>query len=229
MMSAISVALVAFVSALAGLRPGGTLVTMGFYQEHIVPHLVSLAMRNRELAPYRERILSQANGLVLEIGVGSGANLPLYTDRAAEILGLEPHPKLLKMASRKVSPITARLIEASAESIPLDARAIDTVVVTWTLCTIPDVRRALTEMRRVLKPDGQLLFVEHGLSPDGRVRNWQNRLNPIWKRIAGGCHLNRPMRTLIEEAGFRISRLETGYMTGPKPMTFMYEGAARPA
>jgi ubiquinone/menaquinone biosynthesis C-methylase UbiE len=202
---------------------------MGFYQDHIVPRLINLAMKNRQLAPFRERIVSQANGLVLEIGVGSGANLALYTDRAVEILGLEPHPKLLKIASAKVSPIPAKLIQGSAESIPLDARAVDTVVVTWTLCSIPDVRNALSEMRRVLRPDGQLLFVEHGLSPDERVRKWQDRLNPIWKRITGGCRLNRPMRTLIEDAGFRISRLETGYMPGPKPMAFIYEGAARPA
>jgi ubiquinone/menaquinone biosynthesis C-methylase UbiE len=202
---------------------------MGFYQDHIVPHLVNLAMGNRQLGPYRERILARAEGRVLEIGVGSGVNLPLYTDRAAEVLGLEPHPKLLKMASAKVAPIASKLIEGSAESIPLDARTVDTLVVTWTLCTIPDVTKALAEMRRVLKPGGQLLFVEHGLSPDNRVRKWQDRLTPVWKRIAGGCHLNRPMRTLIEDAGFRISRLETGYMPGPKPMTFMYEGVARRA
>jgi ubiquinone/menaquinone biosynthesis C-methylase UbiE len=202
---------------------------MGFYDDHIVPHLVNLAMRNRQLAPYRERTLAQAEGRVLEIGVGSGVNLPLYMNRTTEVLGLEPHPKLLKMASGKTVEVPSRLIGGSAESIPLDNRTVDTVVTTWTLCTIPDVPKALAEMRRVLKPGGQLLFVEHGLSPDERVRKWQNRLTPIWKRIAGGCHLNRPMQKLIEDAGFRIARLETGYMPGPKPMTFMYEGAAHPA
>src|SRR5215831_15096796 len=184
---------------------------MGFYQDHIVPHLVNLAMRKRQLAPYRERIVAQAEGRVLEIGVGSGMNLPLYTGRAAEILGLEPHPKLLRMASAKAAPVASKLIEGSAEAIPLDAT------------------KALAEMRRVLKPSGQLLLVEHGLSPDERVQKWQDRLTPVWKRIAGGCHLTRPVRKLIEDAGFRISRLETGYMPGPRPMTFMYEGAARPA
>jgi SAM-dependent methyltransferase len=98
---------------------------------------------------------------------------------------------------------------------------------TWTLCSIPDVQRALTEMRRVLKPHGQLLFVEHGRSPDVNVRRWQDRLTPLWRRIGGGCHLNRPIRTLVEEAGFRIEEIETGYMKGPRPMTFMYEGRAR--
>lgn len=201
---------------------------MGFYEQHIVPHLVNLAMRNRQLAPYRERVLSQAEGRVLEIGIGSGANLPLYTDRAHEVLGLEPHPKLLEMASGKAGHVPSKLIEGSAESIPLDEHSVDTVVTTWTLCTIPDVSVALAEMRRVLRPGGQLLFVEHGLSPDERVRKWQNRLNPLWKRVAGGCNLNRPIATLIEAAGFRVSQLDTGYMAGPKAMTFMYEGVARP-
>jgi len=201
---------------------------MGFYQDRIVPQLVNLSMRNRQLTPYRERIVSQAQGRLLEIGVGSGVNLPLYTDRVTKVLGLEPSPKLIKMAARKPARIPAELIEGSGESIPLDDSSIDTVVTTWTLCSSPDVTKALAEMRRVLKPDGRFLFVEHGLSPDERVRRWQDRLNPIWKKIAGGCHLNRPIRTLIEGAGFRISRIETGYMPGPKPMTFMYEGAARP-
>ena len=200
----------------------------GFNQDRIVPHLVNLSMRNSQLAPYRERITSQAEGRVLEIGVGAGANLPLYTDRATEVLGVEPHPRLLNMAAAKTGRVPARLIEGSAESIPLEDSSVDTIVTTWTLCTIPDIATALREMRRVLRPDGQLLFVEHGLSPDRGVRKWQDRLNPVWKKIAGGCHLNRPITDLIEVAGFRLSRLERGYMQGPKPMTFMYEGAARP-
>jgi ubiquinone/menaquinone biosynthesis C-methylase UbiE len=201
---------------------------MGFYQDRIVPHLVNLSMRNRQLAPYRERIISQAEGRVLEIGVGSGANLPFYTDRAKEVLGIEPHPKLLDMAAGKAGRAPTKLIEASAESIPLDAASVDTVVTTWTLCTIPNVAKALAEMKRVLKPDGWLLFVEHGVSPDEGVRRWQDLLDPMWKKIAGGCHLNRPIAELVEAAGFHISRIDKGYMRGPKPMTFMYEGAARP-
>lgn len=136
---------------------------MGFYQDRILPHLVNLSMRNRQLAPYRERTLAQAEGRVLEIGVGSGINLPLYSDRATEILGIEPHPKLLNMASEKKGRVPVNLIEGSAESIPLDNSSVDTVVTTWTLCTIPNVEKALAEMRRVLKRDGTLLFVEHGL------------------------------------------------------------------
>jgi ubiquinone/menaquinone biosynthesis C-methylase UbiE len=119
------------------------------------------------------------------------------------------------------------LVEASAEAIPLESGTVDTVVTTWTLCTIPDVQRALGEMRRVMKPSGRLLFVEHGRSPDESVRRWQDRLNPIWRPVAGGCNLNRPITELLTEAGFRIEHVETGYGTGPRPMTFMYEGVAR--
>lgn len=120
------------------------------------------------------------------------------------------------------------MIENSAETIPLSNRSIDTVVTTWTMCSIPDAQRALGEMRRILKPEGRLLFVDHGRSPDPCVRRWQDRLTPIWRRVSGGCHLNRPVDELIEAAGFQIERIETGYMRGPRPMTFMYEGSARP-
>jgi ubiquinone/menaquinone biosynthesis C-methylase UbiE len=119
-------------------------------------------------------------------------------------------------------------IEASAEAIPLDDHSIDTVVTTWTLCTIPAALRALGEMRRVLKPGGHLLFVEHGLSPDANVRQWQDWLTPAWKRIGGGCHLNRPIRKLLEDASFGITELETGYIKGPNPMTYLYQGRAKP-
>ena len=123
--------------------------------------------------------------------------------------------------------LPVELLEGSAEAIPPEDKSVDTVVTTWTLCTIPDAMRALGEMRRVLRPSGQLLFVEHGRSPDASVRRWQDRLTPMWKRIGGGCHLNRAINELIAGSGFRIERLDTGYMKGPKPMTFMYEGCAR--
>jgi ubiquinone/menaquinone biosynthesis C-methylase UbiE len=183
-------------------------------------------MRNVQLVPYRKRLVSSARGRVLEIGIGSGLNLPFYLGQATDILGLDPHPKLLAMAERKSIPMTA--VEGSAEFIPLDNHSIDTAVMTWTLCSIPDAARALEEMRRVLKPGGQLLFVEHGLAPEESVRRWQQRFTPFWKRVAGGCHLDLPIRTLVEQAGFGIAHLETGYMQGPKPLTFMYEGCARP-
>ncbi len=203
---------------------------MSFYQDRIVPHLINLAMRNRQLVPYRKRVISAAQGRVLEIGIGSGANIPFYGSSSHELIGLEPAPRLIAMAQRASSksglPVT--LIEGSSEAIPLDSASVDTVVSTWTLCSIPDAVVALREMRRVLKPGGRFLFSEHGLAPDPGMQRWQNWLDPAWKRLAGGCHLNRAINRLVEEAGFRIEQLDTGYLAGRNPMTFMYEGAARP-
>jgi ubiquinone/menaquinone biosynthesis C-methylase UbiE len=201
---------------------------VGFYADVILPQLCNLAMSNRRLVPYRERVIAAAHGRVLEIGIGSGLNLPFYGAAVREVLGLEPAPRLISMARRaaQAASIPVAFIEGSAEAIPLDSHSIDCVVTTWTLCTIPHAAPALAEMRRVLRPGGQLLFVEHGLSPDAGVRRWQDRLTPPWRFIAGGCHLNRPIRTLIESAGFRCDRIATGYMPGPKPMTYLYEGRA---
>jgi ubiquinone/menaquinone biosynthesis C-methylase UbiE len=203
---------------------------MGFYQELVLPHLINLSMRNRDLLPYRQRICGQAEGRVLEIGIGSGLNLPFYPAAVNEIIGLEPSPQLADMTRRAArdTSLHVSLIEDSAEAIPIDSKSIDTVVTTWTLCSVLGADQALREMRRVLRPGGQLLFVEHGRSPEAGVRRWQNRLTPVWKQIGGGCHLNRPIRSLIEGAGFTIDAIETGYAKGPRPMTFMYEGRAQP-
>ncbi len=186
-------------------------------------------MRNGELAPYRQRVVPRARGRVLEVGIGSGLNLPFYTSETTEIIGLDPHPKLVDLASRQASSVPAKILEGVAESIPMDTATVDTVAMTWTLCTIPDVTAALRETRRVLKPAGQLLFVEHGLAPDEGVRRWQHRLTPLSKGIFGGCHLNRPIAELVKNAGFEIASMETGYMPGPARMTFMYEGSACPS
>ena len=202
---------------------------MGFYQDQIVPLLINWSMRQKNLAAYRARIIPAAEGRVLEIGIGSGLNLPFYSRNVARVIGLEPSARLLAMARRveRAGNGSVEFIEGSAEAIPLQEASIDTVVTTWTLCSIPDALRALRDMRRVLRPDGRLLFVEHGRAPDPKVIWWQDRLTPVWKRLGGGCHLNRAIGTLIEGAGFQFDRLETGYMRGPKPMTFMYEGSAR--
>ena len=203
---------------------------MSFYADRIVPRLIDLSMRNRLLRPYRQRVIGGAKARVLKIGIGSGLNLPLYGANVAHITGLDPSPRLLAKAREAVHRISAPivLVEGSAEAIPLDDGSVDTVVTTWTLCSIPNAPRALAEMRRVLSPSGRLLFVEHGRAPDAHVRWWQNRLTPMWRCIGGGCHINRPISDLITSAGFHIERLDTGYMRGPKPMTFMYEGSARP-
>jgi ubiquinone/menaquinone biosynthesis C-methylase UbiE len=203
---------------------------MGFYQERVLPYLVHWSMRQDTFSAYRRRLVPAAQGRVLEVGVGSGLNLLLYGDAATGVIGLDPSRKLLligKDALQTATPRWIASIEGSAEAIPLKDKSIDSVVTTWTLCTIPDVRAALGEMRRVLRPSGQLLFVEHGRSPDEKVRRWQDRLTPFWKRVGGGCHLNRPIDELLKQSGFRIEQIETGYMKGPKPMTFMYEGKAR--
>lgn len=161
---------------------------MGLYRNVILPSLCDFVMRNRFLLPYRERIIGSAEGTVLEIGAGSGLNLPLYGAGVKEILALEPDPKLMTMARHNAKqarrPVT--FLDASAEAIPLEDRSVDTVVTTWTLCTIPEAMRALEEMRRVLKPAGHLLFAEHGLAPEESVCKWQNRLTPAWKCISGG-------------------------------------------
>jgi len=204
---------------------------MHFYEAVVLPRLCDWAMKNHRFAPYRQRVLAAARGRVLEIGMGSGLNLPFYTGRVASIGGLEPAPALIARTRRRLAArpdVSVSLIQGTAESIPLQDASVDTVVTTWTLCSIPDVGRALAEMHRVLKPHGQLLFVEHGLAPQRRVRKWQNRLTPMWSRISGGCHLNRPIGDLIERSGFTLDHLDTGYMRGPKPATFMYEGRALP-
>jgi ubiquinone/menaquinone biosynthesis C-methylase UbiE len=203
---------------------------MGFYSDIILPRLCDLAMRNKQLVPFRERVIGAAEGRVLEIGVGSGINLPFYRSPVREVLALEPAPRLVTMArsAPHVTSMPVSFLQASAEAIPLDKYSVDTIVTTWTLCSIPQPGTALAEMRRVLRPGGKLLFVEHGLAPDEVVHRWQDRLTPAWRYISGGCHLNRPIRSMIGAAGFRFDRIETGYMPGPKPMTFMYEGSARP-
>ena len=204
---------------------------MGFYGNHVLPHLIALAMRHRDLASYRRRVLSGAEGRVLEVGIGSGLNLPFYRSNVSRIIGLDPSPRLLDLAQRqgKAAGISLDLLQGSAQAIPLDDASIDTVTMTWTLCSIPNAPQALVEIRRVLKPSGSLLFVEHGAAPDPGVAAWQNRLTPFWRRIAGGCRLNRDVAGLLRTAGFEIVELHQGYMRGPRPFTFMSEGRARPS
>ena len=204
---------------------------MSLYQRHVLPRLLHLTMRQKQLLPFRRRVIGAAEGRVLEVGIGSGINLPLYGPSVRTVIGLDPSPELLRMARDRAAsaPVPIELLEASAEAVPLEAASIDTVVTTWTLCTIPDAHRALAELRRVLKPGGTLLFVEHGRAPEPGVAHWQDRLDPIWRRIAGGCHLNRKIDDLIAGSGFRIDALANARLSGPKTHTFLYEGRARPA
>jgi ubiquinone/menaquinone biosynthesis C-methylase UbiE len=201
---------------------------VSFYERTIVPHLIRLSMRNERLVPYRRRLASGAEGRVLEIGFGPGSNVPFY-DRADTLLGLDPSAALLTGARHEpaFARFPVRLLNAAAEAIPLDDASIDTVVTSWTLCSVARLDLALAEVRRVLRPSGRLRFVEHGRAPDASVARWQDRLTPIWRRMAGGCHMNRPVDRLLVQAGFEIERLDAAYMAGPRILTFMYEGSAR--
>jgi len=205
---------------------------MGFYARHILPKILDLAMRNKEAARLRAAWIPKARGEVLEVGIGSGLNLPFYSAHVQHVYGVDPSLELQRMARGRVagSPIGVDFLPQSAEEpVPLPAASVDTVVSTWSLCSIPDAVTALQQAKRVLKPDGVLIFIEHGSSPEPGVRAWQDRLTPAWKHVVGGCHLNRKIATIIEEAGFHITELETEYLRGPRPMMHTYKGCARMA
>jgi ubiquinone/menaquinone biosynthesis C-methylase UbiE len=179
----------------------------------------------------RAKIVPRASGQVLEIGFGSGLNLSFYpSERIEKLYALEPADEMWALADNATfdCAFPVQRISSGAENIPLPAASIDTVLVTYTMCTIPDVTQALKEMGRVLKPDGQLLFCEHGLAPDTVVRRWQHWLNPFWKRFGGGCNLNRPIERLIRSSGFMIKEIHTMYLPGFKPATYNYWGRATP-
>jgi len=201
---------------------------MGIYGNCVLPHLIDLAMKHPLARERRMEVVPRATGVVLEIGIGSGLNLQFYTSGTTALYGVDPSERLLSMARARSarSRVAPELVCASAEQLPVPSASIDSVVMTWTLCSIPAPARALAEIKRVLKPGGRLLFVEHGLAPDPAVQRWQRRLNPAWRRIAGGCNLDRPMDRLIRSGGFRIERLHARYLPGPKPFTFFYEGTA---
>jgi len=202
---------------------------VNIYETYVLPRLINLVMQNKESKRERARFIPLASGTVLEVGIGSGLNVPFYGPKVEKLHAVDPSLELWKLAQRRVrdAPFPIEFLALSAESIPLDDGAVDAVVTTWTLCSIPDTAKALTEMRRVLKPEGHLIFVEHGRAPDARVLAWQNRLNPLWSRVAGGCNLNRKIDDLIMGAGFRLRQIETAYSSGPKPMSYLYKGVAQ--
>ena len=203
---------------------------MGLYERHVVPCLTHLAMQSGRLLPFRRRVAGAAEGVVLELGAGSGLNLPLYGGAVRRVIALEPSGPLRDRARARAGSVgmPVEVLAASAEALPLGDGSVDTVVTTWTLCTIPDAPRALAEARRVLRPGGALLFVEHGRAPEPGVARWQDRLDPLWTHIAGGCHLNRPIDALIAAAGFRVTELATSRIPGPRTHTFFYKGRAIP-
>ena len=203
---------------------------MGIYSKHILPRVVHHVCGQKPTMKQREKIIPLASGRVLEVGVGSGLNIPFYNkERVSHLWGLDPSGEAWAIAQRNAREhhLDAEFLEAGAESIPLDNDSADTVVMTYTLCTIPGVEQALGEIRRVLKPGGRLLFCEHGEAPDASVRWWQERLTPAWRFVGGGCHLNRPIPRLLEESGFRSVDMQTMYIPGWKPACFNYWGSAR--
>lgn len=204
---------------------------MSAYERYVLPWLIHLAMRTNAATVERAHVVPDASGVVLEVGVGSGLNLPFYGPRVRRLYALDPSPVLLRMARRRAAQacVAVSWLEGSAEAIPLAEGTADTVVTTWTLCTIPDPIRALREMRRVLTPEGRVLFIEHGHSPDPSVAAWQARLTPCWRRIAGGCQLDRRIAALFADAGFELDSLSAGYGAGPRPFAYLYRGVARPA
>ena len=204
---------------------------MSFYDKHLLPRLIDFACGLKRIQRERAALVPSAKGQVLEIGVGSGLNFPFYDPAQVEHLwALEPSPEMRSLAAPQAARTSfpTEFIGLSGEEIPLEAGSVDTVVTTYTLCTIPDAVRALREMRRVLRPGGHLLFLEHGAAPEAAVRKWQHRLTPVWKRIGGGCHLDRDIAALIAEAGFGIDRIDSFYLPGPRFLTFTFRGCARP-
>jgi SAM-dependent methyltransferase len=180
---------------------------VSLYSKYVLPRFIDLAMRNPEARQLRAARIPQARGEVLEVGIGSGLNLEFYTSAVRRVYGVDPSLELQAMARQRTGgPEVVFFAQSAEKELPLPRASIDTVL-TWTLCSIPNPESALAEMRRVLKPAGTLIFVEHGRSPDSNVVAWQDRLTPIWKHIAGGCHLNRRIDEIIKTAGFQVSEM----------------------
>lgn len=202
---------------------------MGFYERKILPTMLDLACGTKPIRKQREKVIPHAQGTVVEIGIGSGLNLPFYqADRVDRLVGIDPDDAIWAKAADRVAKcdFPVERLGLSGESLPLADQFADCVVVTYSLCTIPDPVAALREMGRVLKPGGEILFTEHGKAPDASVARWQSRIDPLWSRLAGGCHSGRNIPALIRQSGLKIARLEEMYVPGPKVLSYNYWGAA---
>ncbi len=204
---------------------------MSLYDNYILPTVIHTTCGSKPILKQREKVVPLAEGRVLEIGMGSGINLPYYDATKVDMIwGLEPSEGMMRKALKNLnkSPFEVQWLDLPSEEIPLDTNSADTIVLTYTLCTIPNWQQALEEMRRVLKPNGSLLFCEHGEAPDDNIRRWQQRINPVWKKLAGGCHLNRPIPSLLTESGFKIEKIEAQYLPStPKFAGFNYWGVSK--
>lgn len=206
---------------------------MGLYARYIGPKFVSCLCSTEDVTAERERIIPLAQGVVLEIGMGPGLNLPFYNpDRVTKVIGVDPNQTFLRLGEsrRKASPVPLEIVSAPAEALPLEAASVDTVVITYTLCSVDDPEQALREVKRVLKPGGKVLLLEHGLSPEPGVARWQHRLNPLWRSLAVGCNLTRPVSELLQRAGFDVQDIEEYYLGGaPRVIGFHCSGIAHAA
>jgi ubiquinone/menaquinone biosynthesis C-methylase UbiE len=201
---------------------------MGFYDNQVVPRFTDLVMSRRELIPIRARVAASLDGDVLEVGFGSGLNVPHYPPAVTRVRAVDPATIGRKLAAKRVaaSSVPVEYTDLDGQTLSLESASVDHVLTTWTLCSIPDVDRALSEIRRVLRPGGSFHFVEHGRSPNSKVAGWQDRLTPIQRRVAGGCHLNRPIDQLVRNSGLELIHLENYYAKGPRPFGYMFEGVA---
>lgn len=202
---------------------------LGWYERHLLPYLIDVACGMAPIRRQRLLVIPRAHGRVLEVGIGTGLNVPLYDrTRVTTLVGVDPALRWHRLARRRIEAagLDVQLMGLSAETLPAPDASFDTVVSTYTLCTIPDVAAALREMRRVLKPGGRLLFAEHGLAPDAGVAAWQRRLNPLWSPLAGGCRLDRDIPALLREAGFEVD-VQSRYLSGPRFVSYHYWGEAR--
>ena len=204
---------------------------MSRYQDRVLPYMIDLAMRAKEFRPVRARVAGGLEGRVLEIGFGSGHNVPHYPPEVTQVLAVDPATVGRKIAAGRLqdSPVPVEFAGLDAGSLPAQDGSIDHVLSTWTLCTVPDPGQALAEIVRVLRPGGSLHFAEHGLSPEANVAGWQQRLNPVQRRVFGGCHLDRPIDRLIRSSGLEVTKLDNYYLRGPKVVGYMFEGVAAKA
>lgn len=202
---------------------------MSFYNRHILPKIVHFTCSMKPNMSQRSKLVPGAEGVVLEVGIGTGLNLPYYDrDRVIRVIGLDPSIEMTRIAeaqARRV-PFEVEFVSLPVEDLPLETNSVDTILMTYTLCSIPDTQMALQQMRRVLRPEGRLVFCEHGAAPDADIRRWQDRLNPIWSRLGGGCQLNRDIPALLKQGGFQICDLQARYIPGWRPASFNYWGSA---
>lgn len=204
-------------------------MSASWYDRHILPYMIDLACGLEPVRRQREKVVPLAEGRVLEVGIGTGLNLRHYDkSRVTSLVGLDPALEMHRLARKRMrqAGLAVELVGLEAERIPFESGSFDSVVCTYTLCSIPDPAAALGEMRRVLKPGGRFIFCEHGLAPDASVRRWQQRLEPLWSRLGGGCHLTRDVPALLRAAGLRSDDLQTMYLPGPRPLTYNYWGSA---